>query len=133
VTYGCRCNYTLSFDEKFFEKRGSQWTAKQIGVSVGFTLGGFGLKVGFNQGSAKNVSTVDGDFLARSKGYTALLGGDETLFYAGLDKWYPTCVTRREVLLASSRVIPIAELIKKVDPPRYALLVRALQDYARNV
>jgi len=132
AAYGCRLNYTLAFDRDMMNKQGTTWTARQISVSVGVTMGGFGLQVGFGTGKAVNRSAIDGKFESKSNGVSCLLGGDETLFHAGIDVWYPTCVKNREILLDKSKVVPMAELLRKFDANKYLQMKTALQDYAKN-
>jgi len=131
VAYGCRFNYTLAFDKDLIDKKSSKWVQTQFGIAVSYSYGGFGIKLGFDFAKFKNTTKVDGLFTQKSSGRTRLLGGDETLFPQGLDKWYPSCQKNREILLEKSKITPIAELLK-FDPVRKANLIKALQDYART-
>jgi len=128
--YGCRFNYSLSYDKKMLETRGSQWTQTNIGVALSYSYGGFGISIGVDFGKFKNTTKIDGEFLAKSMGKTELLGGDETLS-SGLAAWYPTCEKNRQVLLEKSKIVPIAELIR-FDKTRQASMKLALQDFARS-
>jgi len=128
VGYGCKWNTTVAFDRSLTEKSGARWSSTQVGISVSYSLGAFGIGIGMNFSTFKNQSRIDGEFQKHATGSESLLGGDETLIIKGLDAWYPTCVKNRAILLEKSTLKPIAEIIK--DAPRKAAMIQALKDFA---
>jgi len=128
--YGCKYNFSLAYDKTLNQTQGSHWTATQVGISVSYSLGTFGIGLGMNMSKFKNETKIDSTFREHATGTENLLGGDELLLSKGLDVWLPTCKFQRAQLLEKSSLRPLPDIIR--DPARKNSLIAALRDFASH-
>jgi len=126
--YGCQFNMTVSFDNKFVEKRDVNWATKQLDASIKVKEIEFGIKLD----KVVNKSQIDGDFSEGSKGTANARGGDESKFVVGkdFDGWLASCATLKAALVPYSEVEPMSEVA--TDQAIKANLKRAIIDYGNN-
>jgi len=107
--YGCMYNMTVSFDNKFTERRDVKWATRELDLSIKFQMFQFGMKTE----RTVNKSQIDGSFLEGAKALAQARGGDESKFVVGrdFDGWLQSCATMKAPLVGYSDVEPLTEAI----------------------
>lgn len=106
--YGAKVNFTTAFDSDLTIRRGSEWTQKQMSLSVGYAM----FSVGVASALATAENNVETSFTQSSTTVKDVTGGSPTVLERdGWNAWVNDAKTQPGLIVGRSLLAPITDLI----------------------
>lgn len=126
--YGASVNFTTDFEQSLLQTQSQTWVNRNVGFSIGYAM----FALSFNSSLAKNTTDFDRQFQESSNSTKEVLGGQGyVLETQGFAAWAATAEQRPALLLTSSDIMPISELVWD-DADKRRHIETAIIDYCNN-